>query len=177
MTFSFDPQGDLREVARCVTEFRSCMDRLGSKLNTKAEISGWSPAQHLYHVALATDLGLGNVLALVRRKGILIREEGELLPETLAILSSQDIPRGAAQAPRMVQPAEWVEREQIETEIENIERSLQAIKQESGAIEDCPGWIKHQMLGPLNASHWARFCCLHGKHHLNITEEIQAIVN
>ncbi|MCB9908255.1 MAG: DinB family protein [Planctomycetes bacterium] len=144
-------------------------------MNTRVEaVSGWSPAQHLYHVVLATDLGLGNVLALVRGKGILIRESGAIHPETEAILCSDSIPRGAAQAPRMVQPNERVEREQVEIELTNVDRSLQELESLADSIATSPGWIKHQVLGPLNASHWMRFCSLHAQHHLAIIEEIES---
>ncbi|MEZ6021316.1 MAG: hypothetical protein R3F17_14855 [Planctomycetota bacterium] len=105
MTIEFDSNADLASRER-VRDFRATLDRVGEHLNHRVEsVSGWSVAQHLFHVVLATDLGLANVLALVRGKGILIRPEGALAPEAQAVLEAQTVPRGSTQAPRMVVPA------------------------------------------------------------------------
>lgn len=171
----FDPIADRQQVDRSLKEFQSFVDRLGAALNTRVpDVSGWSAAQHLFHVTLATDLGLGNVLALRRGKGVLIREDGELHPETRAILLSPEIPRGQADAPRMVRPPEIVEASQITTELQHAQHSLLELDNLGGSLADCPGWIQHQVLGPLQAVHWMRFCALHAEHHAKIVREIEA---
>ena len=175
MNTDFDPQTDFEQVRRSSLEFQSLIDRLGSRLNTKAPgVSDWSSAQHLFHVTLATDLGLANVLSLLRGKGILIRPDGELHPDTRAVLLADGIPRGQADAPRMVLPGDLVEAAQIVTEVKNVGHSLDAIDPMRAALPECPGWIKHQVLGPLQAKHWLRFCNLHAEHHLKIIREIEA---
>ncbi len=175
MLADFDPVADRQQVDRSLAEFSSFLDRLGSALGTRVpEVSGWSAAQHLFHVTLATDLGLGNVLALRKGKGVLIRDEGELHPETRAVLLSPEIPRGQADAPRMVRPSEVVEPSQIQTELENTRRTLGELDALGGSLTDCKGWIKHQVLGPLQAIHWMRFCALHGEHHAKIVRDIES---
>ncbi|MEZ6005403.1 MAG: DinB family protein [Planctomycetota bacterium] len=175
MTIEFDSNADLASLRECVRDFRATLDRVGEHLNHRVEsVSGWSVAQHLFHVVLATDLGLANVLALVRGKGILIRPEGALAPEAQAVLEAQTVPRGSTQAPRMVVPAEWVERASIEEELANVDRSIAELTASPVTPEASAGWIKHQVLGPLRASHWMRFCAMHARHHLAIIQDIAA---
>ena len=140
---------------------------------TLEAVSGWSIAQHMYHVVLATDLGLGNVLSLVRKKGMLVREDGELGEYARSILTASQTERGTTQAPRMVQPGATVEIGQIENEFGNLETSLALLREPPVPIEGCPGWINHQVLDTLNASHWMRFCRLHAEHHLAIMRDIK----
>ena len=154
------------------------MDDLGPALHETLEaVSGWSIAQHMYHVVLATDLGLANVLSLVREKGMLVREDGELGEYAKSILTASKTERGTTQAPRMVQPGRTVEKEQIENEFGNLDSSLALLKEPPIPIEGCPGWINHQVLDTLNASHWTRFCRLHAEHHLAIMRDIETALS
>jgi hypothetical protein len=174
MASEFNASQDLEQVRTSLTAYRSLFDSLGPDLHkTAPAVSKWCIAQHMYHVVLATDLGLGNVLALVREKGMLIRAEGKLHEAAEQVLTASQVERGTTQAPRMVQPGENVERAQIEAEFENLELSLSALGDPPRPIDGCPGWIKHQVLDTLNASQWMRFCKLHAEHHLAIMRDIQ----
>lgn len=173
MAAEFDANQDLELIRNALTAYRGLFDRLGPALHQVApEVSKWCIAQHMYHVVLATDLGLANVLALVREKGMLIRPEGQLSDYAEGVLTSPQ-PRGETQAPRMVQPGDSVAPDQIETEFTNIEVSMTALEAPPRPFDGCPGWIKHQVLDTLNASHWMRFCRLHAEHHLGIMRDIE----
>ncbi len=173
MATKFDAIQDLALIRASLTEYRQLFENLGTDLHKPApDVSLWCIAQHMYHVVLATDLGLSNILALVREKGMLIKSDGALSDFAEGVLTASQTQRGETEAPRMVQPGKTVESEQIKTEFENLERSLTALEDPARPFDGCPGWIRHQVLGPLNASHWMRFCRLHADHHLSIMRDI-----
>ncbi len=173
MAPQFDAIQDLTRIRASLIKYRQLFEDLGANLHkTAPDVSGWCIAQHMYHVVLATDLGLSNVLALVREKGMLIKPEGRLTEYAEGVLTAPQSPRGEVQAPRMVQPGNSVDGDQIKTEFDNLERSLTVLENPPRPFEGCPGWIKHQILDTLNASHWMRFCRLHADHHLAIMEDI-----
>ncbi|MCP5021500.1 MAG: hypothetical protein GY930_06960 [bacterium] len=173
MAPQFDAIQDLTLIRASLIKYRQLFEDLGANLHkTAPDVSGWCIAQHMYHVVLATDLGLANVLALVREKGMLIKPEGRLTEYAEGVLTAPQSPRGEVQAPRMVQPGNSVDGDQIKTEFDNLERSLTVLENPPRPLEGCPGWIKHQILDTLNASHWMRFCRLHANHHLAIMEDV-----
>lgn len=173
MAPQFDAIQDLALIRANLIKYRQLFENLGANLHkTAPNVSGWCIAQHMYHVVLATDLGLTNVLALVREKGMLIQPGGMLTEYAEGVLTAPQAQRGETQAPRMVQPGNSVDADQIMAEFENLERSLTALEDPPRPFEGCPGWIKHQILDTLNACHWMRFCRLHADHHLAIMEDI-----
>lgn len=139
-----------------------------------ASVSGWSVAQHLYHIALATDLAFRHVLALVAKKGRLIQEEGALGELAGAVLASDQTPRGEAQAPRMVTPDEEVNGEYLAMELKANRDTLDKLRLIAEDIAAAPGWIPHQTLGTLTARHWLRFAALHARHHWAIIRDIES---
>jgi len=138
-----------------------------------ADVSGWSVAQHLYHIALATDLAFRHVKSLVAQKGRLIQEEGEIGERAGAVLRSDTTPRGEAKAPRMVTPDEEVNPEYLEMELRGNGDALESLRSIADDIANAPGWIPHQILGPLAAPHWLRFAALHARHHWSIMRDIE----
>lgn len=137
-------------------------------------VSGWSVEQHLYHIALATDLAFRHVKSLVARKGRLIREEGALDGRTAAVLRDDATPRGEAEAPRMVRPDDEVTPEFLKMELDQNRATLASLRELGGQIADAPGWIPHQELGTLTAAHWLRFAALHARHHWAIVRDVLA---
>lgn len=136
-------------------------------------VSGWSVAQHLYHIALATDLAFRHVKSLVAGKGRLIQAEGEIGAQATEVLLSDTTPRGEAQAPRMVTPEDDVNPEYLEMELRGNYDALKGLREIAADIAAAPGWIPHQILGPLAAPHWLRFAALHARHHWAIMRDIE----
>lgn len=137
-------------------------------------VSGWSVEQHLYHIALATDLAFRHVRALVAGKGRLIQAEGVLEPRAAEVLASDATLRGAAEAPRMVRPDGEVNPDYLAMELEQNRRTLGGLREIGPDIAGAPGWIPHQELGPLAAPHWLRFAALHARHHWAIVRDVLA---
>jgi hypothetical protein len=133
-------------------------------------VSGWSPEQHLAHVALANELVLRNVKSIAKGSGLLLVQGGEPKPGVLAMLAEGALPRGRAQAPRMVRPPDSIERELLHQWLADGRNELAALDPATLA----PGELKvpHQLLGPLDAPQWARFAAVHTRHHLVIVREV-----
>ena len=144
-------------------------EKLGVRVGS---VSGWSVEQHLYHIALATDLAFRNVRALATRKGRLIVEEGELRADAVDVLVNRVTKRGAAEAPRMVRPDDEVDPELLTLELGRMREGLEGLRGIRGEIHSAPHWIPHQILGPLGAAHWLRFATMHAAHHLAIVDDV-----
>ncbi|MEM8709887.1 MAG: DinB family protein [Planctomycetota bacterium] len=136
-------------------------------------VSAWSVEQHLYHIALATDLAFKHVRSLVAGKGRLIADEGELGAQAAEVLASDRTPRGEAKAPRMVTPDPEVDPSFLEMELRLNREGLESLRAMESEIADAPGWIPHQVLGTLSAGHWLRFAALHARHHWSIVRDIR----
>lgn len=134
--------------------------------------SGWSSEQHLAHVALANELVLRNLKSLVQGSGALVVRGSASNPQALALLEQGRLPRGQAQAPRMVRPPERVVRELLLQWLSEGRAELALLLPESLRANDLA--VPHQLLGPLDAPHWARFAVVHTHHHLGIVLEILA---
>jgi hypothetical protein len=173
VTPAFDPAHDLRELAELLDEVDGLLALAPELLVTLApDTSGWTVEQHLAHVALANELVLRNVASLVAGRGALVVRGGEPDPRALAVLVDGRIPRGAAQAPRMVRPPERVQRELLLEWLADGRRALAALDASAVVADELK--IPHQLLGPLDAPMWARFGAMHARHHLEIAREIVA---
>lgn len=135
-------------------------------------ISGWTLAQHLFHVSLANELSLKNALALADRRGALIRPCGALAPEAADVLRRGRIPRGVAQAPRFVRPPPNLTCAALRDFAAASRRALELVRPRVSELASAPGCIPHQILGDLDACGWLRFARLHTAHHLRILREL-----
>jgi len=137
-------------------------------------VSAWSGDQHLYHIALATDLALSNVTALVAGGSPRIVERAE--PNELAqrVLAEGRYPRGKSEAPRMVQPPDEVDGVLLGEEYASLEGALAKVRGVAAGVPGAPGAIVHHKLGALSAAHWLRFARLHAEHHLAIVRDVAA---
>jgi hypothetical protein len=133
-------------------------------------VSGWCAEQHLAHVALANELVLRNLKSLALGRGALVVEGGEPLEIVPTMLDSGRLPRGRAQAPRMVRPPEVIERELMLQWLADARRDLAALDPRTIV----PGRLRipHQLLGPLDAVQWLRFGVVHTTHHMTIAREV-----
>lgn len=132
--------------------------------------SGWSSEQHVGHVALANELVLRNLKSLATGRGVLLVQGGEPHPRALEFLAAGRLPRGEAQAPRMVRPPERVQRELLAQWLADGRMALEAL--DPATLVPGELRIPHQALGPLDAPQWARFAVVHTRHHLAIVDEI-----
>lgn len=138
----------------------------------RPEISGWSPAQHLFHVFIANELSLRNALSLARGRGMLIKAFESVGPYTEAVLGGRSIPRGVARAPRFVAPPERVDLAFLKTLCAGNRADLARARDEVDAIVAAPLCVPHQLLGDLDARQWLRFADVHTAHHAAIVAEI-----
>ena len=147
------------------------IERAGERLVQAAPaVSGWSAEQHLAHVALANELVLRNLKSLALGRGALLVEGGEPKPGVRELLDAGRLPRGVAQAPRMVRPPEVIERDLMLQWLADARRELAALDPRTIV----PGTLRvpHQLLGPLDALQWLRFGVAHTRHHLLIAREV-----
>ncbi len=170
-----DVEHEFARIEACFDEFEGWALGGPDVLERRAPgVSGWSVAQHIYHAALATDLALGHVRALVAGKGRLIVQEGALDPRAAEVLANDATPRGEAEAPRMVTPDAEVNPDFLAMEQRGNRSVLAGLRASAGEIPAAQGWIPHQILGPLAATHWLRFAALHARHHGAIARDVLA---
>jgi hypothetical protein len=171
---TIDVRGEFERLQEVFDAFEALRQEGPATCGLKApEVSGWSIEQHLFHIALATDLAFKHVRSLVTGKGRLVQPDGTLDPRAAAVLASDQTPRGEAQAPRMVTPDPDVDPEFLATELRLNREALEKLRLIEEEISGAPGWIPHQVLGTLSASHWLRFAALHARHHWAIIRDIQ----
>jgi len=167
----FDPSADLAELRRLYDSLEELSRRAPEELAACVpECSGWTSEQHLAHVALANELVLRNLKSLATGQGLLLVRGGEPHERALALLRAGRLPRGEAQAPRMVRPPERVQPDLLAQWLSDGRAALEAL---DPATLSASEWkIPHQVLGPLDAPQWARFGVVHTNHHLGIVAEI-----
>lgn len=145
----------------------------GAALRTSVPgLSGWDAEHHLAHIALANELVLRNLHSLGAGSGVLVQRGGEPVPRALELLETGLLPRGQAQAPRMVRPPERVDRALLAQWLGEARAGFRALV--PTAIVPSELKVPHQILGPLDAPQWLRFAVVHTHHHLAIASELLA---
>ena len=172
----FSPSAELAHLRRLNTELAELVEMDESLLVRPAtSISGWTALQHAAHMMLANELVLRNLRNLVKGSGLFVVTEAQQSAEALSALERGDLRRGQAKAPRMVVPPADVDRATVAQWIAEIGRDLAAFEREL-PIDLPRAFVPHQILGPLDASEWARFGVVHTAHHLVIAREVLAAV-
>ncbi|MDA1263949.1 MAG: DinB family protein [Planctomycetota bacterium] len=170
---AIDVQAELDDLAAALERFTELRSQLGGRAGERRpDVSGWSLEEHLYHLCLATDLALRNVLSLSRGKGRLIMHEGEANALAIQVLTEGCYPRGESVAPRMVQPPDPIDAGLLDQEIELLGQGLERTRALLATLPGAVARIPHQHLGALSASEWLRFARLHARHHLAIASEL-----
>jgi hypothetical protein len=173
---ALDPLADHARLASLQLAIERWIEQAGALLPRPAPpVSGWSAEQHLAHVALANELVLRNLKSLALGRGALLVEGGEPRPGVRELLEQGRLPRGVAQAPRMVRPPEAIERDLMLQWLADARRELAALDPRTIV----PGTLRipHQLLGPLDAPQWLRFGVTHTTHHLVIAREVLAALD
>jgi hypothetical protein len=168
-------------AAQHLADLLQTYDRIDTLLETTpveirtrvvSHVSGWSCQQHLAHLALANELCARNLASLARGEGLLVQRGGEADPRALEVLAAGRLPRGEAQSPRMVRPPAEVDPELLRTWLDDGRAAFAAL--DPATLVGSELKIAHQVLGPLDATQWARFACVHTHHHLEIAQEVLA---
>jgi hypothetical protein len=166
-----DPVADHARLSALQLAIDEWIERAGERLaRIEPAVSGGSAEQHLAHVALANELVLRNLKSLALGRGALVVAGGEPKAGVREILAGGRLPRGVAQAPRMVRPPAVIERELMLQWLADGRRELQAL--DPRAIVPGSLRVPHQLLGPLDAPEWLRFGVVHTRHHLGIAREV-----
>jgi hypothetical protein len=171
MSHTTDDAAELEQLTESLSELTGLRAHPGVHAPAPA-VSGWSIAQHLYHVALATDMALDNVRRIVHDAGAQVVHEGGLNEGALRMFAEGAIPRGAAEAPRMVRPAERVDPGLLEQELDRARAAVEDARPLLAAIPGATGRVRHPLLGELSAREWLRFASIHARHHLAIVRDI-----
>ena len=157
-------------MTRLQRRLEHLLDLGDDELFREGEGGTWSPAQHLYHVSLANEFSLDNVLALVRETGALRKATYELVAEAEVLLGRGRLPRGT-RAPRFVTPPQRLTRDGLQDVVGGSRSSLEQVGDVLEQVGKAPQAIPHQALGPLTASRWLRFARVHSVHHLTLLRE------
>ena len=109
---------DLHEEYRAIGVFYDALEQVlalpdAVLLTMNTEISGWSPAQQLYHILLANGMMFKGI-AMICQGHRIATNEGEPNAAGYRLLSTGDFPRGVVQAPQAVEPPEAPSREELE---------------------------------------------------------------
>ncbi len=172
---SFDPTAELAGLRAALDACDALRQRRAGGLAQRAVgVSAWSSEQHLYHLALSTDLALGNVRAIGRGSGLRLTREGG--PNALAreVLARGSRERGSSEAPRMVRPPDEVDPAFLVDELGRARSALDAVEAELEAVAASDARVPHQELGQLSGAEWLRFAHIHVRHHLAILDDIES---
>ncbi|MEM7310090.1 MAG: DinB family protein [Planctomycetota bacterium] len=155
-------------LARISALFELPEERLRAPAPT---VSGWSAAEHLFHVTLANDMSLKNVRNLADERGRLRRELEELDPRAVDILRRGRLPRGT-EAPRFVRPPAKPDLAIARDIHGDVLKAAEELEGRAPELAAAPLGIPHQALGVLTAAQWLRFARLHSAHHLGIVRSV-----
>jgi len=139
-------------------------------------VSGWSAAEHVFHMVLACDLSLRNAVSLARDEGRLVREPEDRQDEAQEILVQGVIPRGVAEAPRFVTPPAKIDLSLVRQLLGEVREARATVATLLDPLRVAPRTIPHQLLGDLTGPEWVRFARVHTNHHLAIVDEVLAAV-
>lgn len=167
---SFEPAIELPRILSQYDTMRALLEGSPQLRSRRAPLSGWSAEEHLAHVTLANELVLRNLGNLLKGSGLLVVQGGEPVPGALDLLRAGRLPRGEAQAPRMVRPPAKVDPQMLELWLNEGRAGFAAFDPARFACSELK--IPHQVLGPLDAPQWLRFATTHTHHHLAIAREV-----
>jgi len=131
----------------------------------KGSMGGWSPAQHLYHLAL-TNKSIARLIQslLERRFG---DETSQVNTERIKDLEKGFFPRGGTSPANLVPPVD-ITREGLEAALHESLTTMNALETLNFGPSNT---FDHVYYGPLDAAQWLRFAQLHMAHHLELIGE------
>lgn len=168
---SLDPRWNYDSLQRLIASCHSFLDWPEDQLfMIKADVSGWSIASHLHHLARAH----GAIPRLIERlKTGRLGEEGlEGRPEALQLIYDGIILRGR-QSPDISLPDEDLTHEKVIKDFGRMTNATQRLEPVLDELHTYTFSFPHLYYGPLNALEWLRFMGMHTRHHLGIMREIE----
>jgi hypothetical protein len=167
----WDLESDLAKIGQQWDYVREILDDPELYALRNREISGWSCGEHAGHIAMVTiwiAAGIDqNLIEPERDAG------GEWVEFTGAILEQGDFPRGAAQSPPRVDPAERP-REDFLPLLPVAEEAWLGVGAKADRLPACRARFHHFALGYMTSTEWVRFCALHTAHHLAVVRDLRA---
>lgn len=145
---------------------RDAGDRLRAALadsDRRDDRSAWSVGMHVEHCALATIA----VVAALRGSAGPMPARRRIAPLRFLVLRLGRIPRGRAQAPKIVIPRA----DRSDAERRGLLDRAEAARREAAALPR-ESWLAHPALGPLTRDETLRFLAVHDRHHLATIERI-----
>ncbi len=127
-------------------------------------VSAWSPAHHLYHVAVVNEKIFGGLHQLCIREGD-ASAEGRANVVGVLLLALGRIPRRRAQAPAAFQPPADLDRDDLRAAVDRSRRALALLEPHVPDIPHVAGRMRHPVLGMLSAPQFLRFSRIHTSHH------------
>lgn len=138
------------------------------------EVSGWSAAQHLYHVFKANG-SMMKAIQSIRRGSPPVTDEGGVNKAGAFVMARGRMARGVAQAPERVLPLDAPQRDDLRDSLARSRRAYDEVASLLPDLTSYPGRLPHPFLGLLNAAEWLRTARIHSDHHLAIAREVAAV--
>lgn len=133
-------------------------------------VSAWSALQHVDHAARATQSALSQVGRILAGDDACL-PPGPLSPAAEAILRSESIPRGVAEAPRPTRPDPAPAPADVARRLGDLRAALRSADARAAEVAAAVGRLPHFALGPMTAAEWIRFARVHVEHHVRIARE------
>ena len=135
-------------------------------------VSGWSPAQHLFHILKSNGMMLKGI-RLICKGAPPVLPEGALNRMGRIILERGRFLRGG-QAPDAVVPPKELTLDDLRQAFARSRATYDATAALLPEMADAQGYLPHMFLGDLDARQWLRLARLHSEHHLGIVRDILA---
>jgi hypothetical protein len=137
------------------------------------DVSGWSAAHHLYHVALSNSRML-KAAEVICAGHPMVRPEAALNEAGRRAMARGGIERGRGKAPEHVAPPETVTRADLEKVLARSRKKYAETEALLPVLPTRTGGLPHPYMGTLRADEWLRLARVHSDHHLAIIRELAA---
>jgi len=134
-------------------------------------ISGWSPAEHLYHILRSNSKSLKAARLAAIDEGPTVHE-GEPNDVGAKVLREGSFGDLEAEAPPSVRPPNDLDRADLRTAYTRSREQFEALKEYVSMLPESTARLQHPAFGPLRASEWLRFARIHSDHHQDIVQQI-----
>lgn len=166
---------DLARIAEQWTPLFALCDDEQAFAARAEDVSGWSVAQQLGHVALSMKLIADAIDNLVANPDENAGHQPE--PIGMAVLQAGAIPRGAGQAPEGITPQDTPTQEDVRAQLSEVKQRWDAFTERADDLQAIPATFRHFALGNFTCAQWARFIAIHNDHHLAIVRDILDAAN
>jgi hypothetical protein len=137
------------------------------------EVSGWSVANQLHHLASSTALMLVAVSRIAAQVAP-AEATGSITTIGRGVLLSGRFPRGKGKAPKTTVPPEVVSREDLEQALTRSRSKYAGLVDEMDAASKSAWKVAHPYFGMLTATQWLKLAKIHADHHFRIIADIDA---